>query len=130
MRVQIILGAAILLAIEASCTSSAAHTGVVTGGIVACEGVPAPNARHYAAGIVTVLGGQVRQTSEGLGLPPNVIATEAVAVNSTYRFTLQSGRYALQAQVPPYHPNVVASEWPVDVRAGETVKVDISYACR
>ena len=106
--------------------------GVVTGGIMPCEGIVIPNGPHYAAGAVTVLKGQVTWKSTGQGtsvavFPTTVVAQESVAMNATYRFALEPGQYVLEAQFPP--PSNALPFTGVTLRAGDNLSVDIPNMC-
>jgi hypothetical protein len=105
---------------------------VVTGGIIPCAGIPDPNGPYYAAGTVTVLGGQVTWQNNGQGyladvLPTRVVARERVAMNGTYLFVLEPGQYVLEAQFPP--PSNVLPYTVVTVSAGDNLSVDIPNMC-
>ena len=98
--------------------------GVITGGIIPCEGIPIPSGPRYAAGTVTVFKGHIASTGV---LPTTAVAQESVAVNATYRFVLDPGQYVLQAQFPP--PANVLPFASVTLRAGDNLGVDIPNMC-
>ena len=122
-----VLGLA-LVAVLIGCTSPSPTTGVLIGGIMPCEGVPVAYGPTYAAGVVTVLEGQIQQTNAGPHLPTAVVTQEHVAVNATYRFTLKPGHYVLQATFSP--PANVEPFVEATVTAGETTKADIPNVCK
>jgi hypothetical protein len=122
--------ALLLLVAAAGCAGG--NTGTVTGGIIPCTALGYPGEPHYAAGIVTVLEGQLHMRSTGPGssvavLPTTVVATERVGVNDSHRFPLPPGDYILRAHFPP--PANIEQWTAVTVRAGQTEHVDIPNTC-
>jgi hypothetical protein len=119
-----------LFAAMAGC--SPAHTGVVTGGIIPCAGIPYPGEPHYAAGTVTVLEGQVHWRSTGPGtsaivFPTAVIVTEQVGVDASYDFILRPGAYVLRARLAA--PANIQPWVAVTVHGGDTQQIDIPNSC-
>jgi hypothetical protein len=110
-----------------SCGASTS-AGVITGGIIPCEGLPVPNGPHYAAGVVTVFKGHVTLQDNSFVFPREVVAHQTVQVNATYRFELPAGHYVLQARFPP--PANVVPFKEVTLSAGETQYVDIPNVCK
>lgn len=112
--------------------SPPAGEGLVTGGIVPCAALAAPNGEQYAAGTVTVLKGQVswRTTSPGTSVVvfPKIVAARAtVATNASYQFDLTPGTYVLQAHFPA--PANAVPFIGITVKVGATEHVDIPNMC-
>lgn len=128
----IALVAAVLMLLSGEAFGTLAGNGVVTGGIIPCEGIVIPNGPHYAAGTVTVLKGRVtwKTTAEGnyIGVfPTSVVDQESVATNATYRFALEPGQYVLEAQFRS--PSNAAPYIDITVQPGDDVWVDIPNQC-
>ena len=130
LRRVLALGVAALAAAMAGC--SPGNTGTVTGGIIPCSGLPLSGEPHYAAGIVTVLEGQIHWRTTGPGtsvqvLPTTVVVTEQVGVDTSYDFFLPAGDYVLRARFP--EPRTIAPWVSVTVPAGQTEHIDIPNLC-
>lgn len=113
-------------------TTPSAGEGLVTGGIVPCAALAAPNGEQYAAGTVTVLKGQVswRTTSPGTSVvvSPKIVAAQAtIATNASYQFGLAPGKYVLQAHFPA--PATAVPFISITVTAGASEHVDIPNMC-
>jgi hypothetical protein len=109
-----------------------ARNGVVSGGIIPCQGIETSNGPQYAAGTVTVLKGQVtwKSTAEGNHegvFPTSVVDQQSVATNAPYRFALEPGRYVLEARFPP--PSNAAPYIDITVQPGDDIWVDIPNQC-
>jgi hypothetical protein len=130
LRRVLALGVAALAAAMAGC--SPGNTGTVTGGIIPCSGLPLLGEPHYAAGIVTVLEGQIHWRTTGPGtsvqvFPTTVVVTEQVGVDTSYDFVLPAGDYVLRARFPV--PRTIAPWVSVTVHAGQTEHIDIPNLC-
>lgn len=129
-----LFGAAAALLVALSITAAVVTPplrGVVSGGIRPCDALGNTNLPHYAAGIVTVLKGQVTwRSSQGepnyVGvLPTTVVVQERIPTDGMYRFDLDPGRYVLEAAPPgSYGPYST-----VTVNAGDDLLVDIPNTC-
>jgi hypothetical protein len=122
--------AVLLLIAMAGC--SPGNTGTVTGGIIPCSALGIAGEPHYAAGIVTVLEGQLHVRSTGRGtsmivLPMTVVVAEQVGVDATFDFILKPGDYVLRARFPV--PRTIAPWVSVTVHAGQTGRIDIPNMC-
>jgi hypothetical protein len=130
LRRGLALGVAALAAAMAGC--SPGNTGTVTGGIIPCSGLPLSGEPHYAAGIVTVLAGQIHWRTTGPGtsvqvFPTRVVVAEQVGVDTSYDFVLPPGDYVLRARFPP--PANVEPSVSVTIHAGQTEHIDIPNLC-
>jgi hypothetical protein len=128
----IALVAAVLVLLSGEAFGVLARDGVVSGGIIPCQGIVISNGPQYAAGTVTVLKGQVtwKSTVEGnyVGVfPTGVVDQLSVAPNATYRFALEPGRYVLEARFPS--PSNAAPYIDITVQPGDDVWVDIPNEC-
>jgi hypothetical protein len=128
----IALVAAVLVLLSGEAFGALARNGVVSGGIIPCQGLEIPNGSQYAAGTVTVLKGQVTWKSASGGnyvaiFPTSVVGQESVAANATYRFALEPGRYVMEARFP--QPSNAAPYIDITVQPGDDIWVDIPNQC-
>ena len=103
---------------------------IVAGGIIPCSALPNPTLRHYAAGVVTVLKGQVTWKSAPQGnlqdvLPTTVIGEQRVGINATYRFVLEPGRYVVKAA----KSSDFGAYTSVVLQPGDDLHIDIPNVC-
>jgi hypothetical protein len=109
---------------------AAIRTGVVTGHLAACAGLPV---RVITPGTVTVLRGTVRWklVSPGtwrLVLPTKVVASEHISNNydQTFRFALPPGKYVLAGR---YDRGNALTFHEVSVPAGKVIREDLPDVC-
>ncbi len=111
-----------------------ATTGRVQGGIVPCRAIPDPHGPRYAAGVVTVLKGDMTWRSTGsaggpsvVGVPPTaVVASRSVGRDAVYEFTPAPGRYVLTAA---YRDSTARPYIAITVNPGDDLLVDIPNVC-
>jgi hypothetical protein len=128
----IALVAAVLVLLSSEAFGALARNGVVSGGIIPCQGIVIPDGPEYAAGTVTVLEGRVTWSSVSEAnyiaiFPTRVIGQETIAANSTYRFALEPGQYVLEARFTP--PSNAAPYIDITVQPGDDIWVDIPNQC-
>lgn len=102
---------------SATAATSRAHspTGVVTGYIDACSGLPEPPSAHSGGTVHAVQGSRVLQS-------------QTVRSGHMYRFTLAPGHYTIRLDHYP-HGNVPS--WiQVNVTAGRTTRADLPNRCK
>jgi hypothetical protein len=115
----------------------AARTGVVTGHLEACSGLPiglfANDAPPVTPGTVTVLRGKESWKPAGPGesrpvLPATVVAREYIRnnYNQTFRFVLPAGKYIL---VGRYTHSNFSIPGPITVTAGKVLRQDVPNVC-
>ena len=116
-----------------------ARTGVVTGHLEACSGLPigagpfANDAPPVTPGTVTVLRGKESWKPVGPGeswleLPATVVAREYISNNyhQTFRFVLPARQYVL---VGRYTHSNVSIPWPMTVAVGKVLRQDVPNLC-
>jgi hypothetical protein len=112
-------------------------SGIVTGFIEPCVGIPLPGspAKPYAAGDVTALRGteHLRSVDEGAEkavYPTDVVDREHVGQNEAYRFVLSPGDYVLTVSYDGGGPSRLPVGRQIAVQAGVTVQVNLGGECK
>jgi hypothetical protein len=113
----------------------AAGTGIVTGHLAACFGIPPASGRRISPGTVVVLRGHItwKPTAPGTWMivyPKGpAVASQHISDNydQTFRFALPPGHYVLAGQYD--HGSGYATSREVTVTAGANLRVDLPNVC-
>jgi hypothetical protein len=114
----------------------AAATGIVTGHLAACFGIPPANGRRVTPGTVVALRGHItwKPTAPGTWMivyPKGpAVASQHISDNydQTFRFALPPGHYVLAGRYDPGPGYDTSRE--VTVIAGATLRVDLPSLCK
>jgi hypothetical protein len=114
----------------------AAGTGIVTGHLAACFGIPPTNGRRITPGTVVALRGHItwKPTEPGTWMivyPKGpAVASQHISDNydQTFRFALPPGHYVLAGQYDPGSGYATFRE--VTVTAGANLRVDLPNLCK
>ena len=114
----------------------AAGTGIVTGHLAACFGIPPASGRRIAPGTVVILGGHITWKPIGPGTWMIVypkgpaVASQHISDNydQTFRFALPPGHYVLAGQYD--HGSGYGTFREVTVTAGANLRVDLPNLCQ
>jgi len=112
-----------------------AGTGIVTGHLAACFGIPPTNGRRITPGTVVALRGHItwKPTAPGTWMmvyPKGpAVASQHISDNydQTFRFALPPGHYVLAGRYDPGSGYDTSRE--VTVTAGATLRVDLPNVC-
>jgi hypothetical protein len=113
----------------------AAGTGIVTGHLAACFGIPPANGRRITPGTVVALRGHItwKPTAPGTWMivyPKGpAVASQHISDNydQTFRFALPPGHYVLAGRYDPGSGYATSRE--VTVTAGANLRVDLPNVC-
>jgi len=114
----------------------AAATGIVTGHLPACFGIPPANGRRVTPGTVVAVRGHItwKPTAPGTWMivyPKGpAVASQHISDNydQTFRFALPPGHYVLAGRYDPGPGYDTSRE--VTVTAGATLRVDLPSLCK
>jgi hypothetical protein len=114
----------------------AAGTGIVTGHLAACFGIPPTNGRRITPGTVIALRGHItwKPTAPGTWMivyPKGpAVASQHISDNydQTFRFALPPGHYVLAGRYDPGSGYATSRE--VTVTAGANLRVDLPNVCK